>query len=89
MELEDKTDTLVPKAGQCLMPLTGDQFIVQEQFSGIIGIHGRKNIEQGRFSGTRFAHNGSEFPFFDPKGNILQHMEFHGLLKVFVDVLGF
>jgi hypothetical protein len=71
MELEYESDVFVADAGQFLMRLSRDQFVVQIQLAGIIGIHRRQNVEQSGLPRSRFSHDRGEFPFLDSKGNIL------------------
>jgi hypothetical protein len=68
--------------------LVGHEFIIDEKFSGIIGVHGRKDIKQRRFATTRSTHDRYEIPALNGKRNILQYILFDRVIKRLIDGFG-
>ena len=84
MELEYKTDLLVPEIGQLLVAKGIYLGAINEQRPFVGPVKGAEDVEQGGLSCTGSAHDADNLPFLNVKVNALEHLK---VAKRFVDVL--
>ena len=63
MKLKYKADLFIAYMGQVFFFSFDHGFAIDKQFALIIGIHSGKDIQQSRFTTTRFSGNGNKLPF--------------------------
>src|SRR5574337_77786 len=74
VELEDKTDSPVAKAGQLLIVHPAKAGIFIENLTGGRAIQGAEQMQERALAGSGRPHNCDEFSLFDAEVNTLQDL---------------